>query len=728
MEEYRMATANNQDVYVNLGDYFELVHEKQLLAYGEVGADNIVDNIVETYKKIQLQLQESSVSNNVLLVGKVQSGKTSNLELLTALAFDNGYNVLVIYGGYDKSLLKQTTDRFKKTFDAEGEVDYDSDGPAIFTTDDSDQILGIDDEIMSDLLESEKPVIFVSMKRPVAMKKINALFNRLNTSDLKAFIIDDEGDQASLNNAKDKIKDASATYEQIRVMKRLLNDPMYLSVTATPQANIFLSDWSALKPDSIRLIQPGIGYDGADVYHIMENNIVQLISDDDHEELVNGRIPESLWEAVRYFIVASAIKRKRAQKRKDRFSDMIVHAFREVSQHSAIYTSLDSYINNLQSSFEYNDEDVETYFSEFEYCYSKYVNNEIKKDIKFEDLRDEIFTVVKKTKLILKNGIGKNTQSNENLKWHKIYIGGDLLQRGLTFSNLITTYFTRWASSGGNMDTNLQRARWFGYREKYIDLCKIFTPTNIAQEFVALSEIEDDLWDQFSDVENGLLKIDDILIRADKTRQSPTSKQRVKYKKVSFKNRWIKQKYLLSDDDAIANNNDYLNTLFESLNWNITRTGSRNNDITAEYTSLSSQQLKELIQLIRDVFDLEPFQKKALVDLLNEDEIPIILMDNNCSVDEEGRLIIENVKSRYRSLYPNTFRIKALQQGADSTNQDKINYEGDSFVLIDKDKINIQIHKILPGYNRDEQPMENKEQYMFAIYLPKEKTYFIKDE
>ena len=191
----------------------ELVWKSRVIAaYGETGANNIVQNIVETYKSIQLQLADPNKNNNVLLVGKVQSGKTSNLEMLTALAFDNGYNILVIYGGYDTSLLKQTTDRFKETFGVVGDVTYDDEGPAIFTTDDSNQILSIDDEIMTDLLENNKPVIFVSMKRPVAMRKINALFGRLDKSKFKAFIIDDEGDQASLNTAKDKIKNASATY------------------------------------------------------------------------------------------------------------------------------------------------------------------------------------------------------------------------------------------------------------------------------------------------------------------------------------------------------------------------------------------------------------------------------------------------------------------------------------------------------------------------------------
>lgn len=714
MEKYTYGSESESHISVNLGKYFNLVHEKHISAYGEMSADNIVDNIVETYKYIQEQLSSPSVSNNVLMVGKVQSGKTSNLELFTAMAFDNGYNILVIYGGYDKSLLKQTTERFKSTFDVVGEVTYDGDEPAIFTTDDSAQILSIDDEIMTDLLENNKPVIFVSMKRPAAMRKINALFKRLDKSKFKAFIIDDEGDQASLNTAKDKIENSSATYKEITEMKKLLADPMYLSVTATPQANIFLSDWSALRPDSIRLIQPGMGYDGAEVYHLHENNIVQFVSGEDCEELERGAIPVSLWEAVRYFVVASAIKCKRATKPKDKFSDMIIHSFREVSQHSSIYSSVESYIKSVKDSFEYEDEDVESYLRDFEECFNKYVDDEIKQAINFSDICCEIRTVIKKTKVILKNGIGKTTQSNENLKWHKIYVGGDLLQRGLTFSNLITTYFTRWAASGGNMDTNLQRARWFGYREKYVDLCKIFTTAEIAQEFTALAEIEDDLWEQFEDVENGNLKINDILIQSDKTKQNPTSKQRVDYKKVSFKSRWIKQKFLVSDNDKIVANNNVLEEMFKTLPWTDTDAGSKVGNVTGKYAYFDTNQLKNLISIIYGIFDYEPFQKKALIDLLGQDNIPVILMG-------------EDNKSRYRSLYPHGFRIKALQQGADSTVAEKVTYEGDSSVVIDKNKINIQIHKIIPGYSKSE-PMSEKAQYMFAIYIPKEKVYFVKGD
>src|SRR5690606_34531528 len=100
------------------------------------------------------------------------------------------------------------------------------------------------------------------------------------------------------------------------------------------------------------------------------------------------------------------------------------------------------------------------------------------------------------TYLILQNSKGEISQAHDKLKFHKIFIGGDLLQRGLTFKNLVTTYFTRWPKKG-NMDTVTQRARWLGYRAKFFDLCLIFTTFDIMMEYSRLSEIENDLWDQF---------------------------------------------------------------------------------------------------------------------------------------------------------------------------------------------------------------------------------------
>src|SRR5690606_26303965 len=112
----------------------------------------------------------------------------------------------------------------------------------------------------------------------------------------------------------------------------------------------------------------------------------------------------------------------------------------------------------------------------------------------------------------MQNSSGKMTMTNLNLRKHKVFVGGDLLQRGITFKSLVTTYFTRWPKTAGNMDTTLQRARWFGYRNDYLDLCKIFCTKDIAFKYSKLAEIDNDLWDQFESIENNQLLIEDIII------------------------------------------------------------------------------------------------------------------------------------------------------------------------------------------------------------------------
>ena len=85
-----------------------------------------------------------------------------------------------------------------------------------------------------------------------------------------------------------------------------------------------------------------------------------------------------------------------------------------------------------------------------------------------------------------------------------IIIGGNTLSRGLTIEGLTTTYFCRRT---GQMDTLMQMGRWFGYRSKYLDYCKIFTTKQIQIEYSALTESENDLWDQCYSIEKGELKL-----------------------------------------------------------------------------------------------------------------------------------------------------------------------------------------------------------------------------
>lgn len=719
MEQYTINNSHETPSIVE-GKFFRKIHQKHIESYGEKGANNIVQNVRATYCKLMNQLSSNPEGNhNSLLVGKVQSGKTSNLELLTALAFDNGYNLLLIFGGYDTELLRQSTERFGGTFETAGgeEASY-SENPVLFTTNNSTKeslsINSLDPEFVKELLEEGRPIIITCLKRPPAMKAALKAITKVQESvhGIVPFVIDDEGDQASLNTAKDKARNSTPTYKQIVKIKEILHNPLYLSVTATPQANIFQNDISALNPASIHTVQPGSGYDGASIYHLSENQIVVTLQEEESSTYVS----DSLREAIYYFIVASTIKRLRASHKKEMRSDMIVHVDRTVSAHGNIYDRIHALLEGIKQAFA-NEDSLSFYTSQLQKSYDKYLDVELRSKYPLDTIICEVAKTIQSTGAILQNGIGKTTKEKELTKLHKIYIGGDLLQRGLTFPNLLVSYFTRFAKSGGNMDTTLQRARWFGYRSKYLDLCKIFTTDEIAKEFTVLAEVEDDLWEQFDDVENGLLEIKDIIIQAENTRQSPTAKNKARFKKISFKNRWIKQRFIVTNDDEIAANNQKIQQLIMSVpNWATTTAGSTVNTSTAQYAIFSAEQLITLIESIDTAFDREPFNKKPLVDLVGSSDIPVILM----WTDEDN-------KTRYRSIYNDAAqdRIKALHQGANTTDEERLTYLGDKKVVVDPNKINVQIHYISPGLSKSNRL--GKEQYMFAIYIPKDKIYFVKE-
>lgn len=714
MIEKYIIEKNKQELTINYGKYTELVHKKQVASYGEDSANNILENIKNKFNNSLIQLNNPDKNNNILFVGKVQSGKTSSLEMFTALAFDNGYQMSIIYGGYDSSLLSQTRKRFSKTFDVPQNPTLDDENAIVFSTEDTATLNLLNADNVSTLISSNRPIILLTMKRPDAMKKVNAFLKRIQELKIKAFIIDDEGDQASLNTKKDKQNDASATYREIKHMKKALNDPLYLAVTATPQANIFLNEYSAVKPDDIMLIDPAVGYCGASVYH-QTSDLIDIVNDDISDITSGISMPNSLRNAINYFIVASAIKKNIASDKKANYSDMIVHSHRTTTHHKILYNMINSYIEDLKNCILYDSSDLGGRLNIFKNCYDEYFYEKYNANFSFNNIKENILTVIKQIKPILKNSKGGNSQIIENLTYHKIYVGGDLLQRGVTFENLIATYFTRWAKTGGNMDTNLQRARWFGYRSKYIDLCKIFMTKDISVEFYGLAETEEDLWEQFYQIEQHEKNISDVVIVSPEySNQKPCRRNVADYKKLKFNNRWLKQKFCIADINQINHNNKLIEDLKTNYKVYNTTIGRKDGKVSASYVCVPPENLVNLLHSIEGIFENNPFGGIDICNAITKCsyDIPIVFIakDNN--------------QPRIRSLYPGDLEIKVLQQGADNIDPNKVIYEGDAAVIIDKNKFNMQIHKIEP-YDKQNNK-KYKEQYMFAIYSPSETSYYIK--
>ena len=695
----------DKKIAIKYGRFKNKVNEKHIDSYGELSAKNILNNSTKILKQLFMQKYDQKISNNSLLVGKVQSGKTSNLEMITALAFDNNINLVVIYGGYDNNLVDQCVERFEETF----EIDHsDDDSPYLFST--QSDLSFINNSFFEEAIEDERPIILVSLKRPKALMKLNECLKQIDKQKINAIIIDDEGDQASLDTNKHSKEEVSATYSEIITTKNRLNDPIYLSVTATPQANIFQPELSAIMPNSLHLIPPANSYDGAEVFHLVDDNIV-IIPDNDKIQLDELYMTSSLKDAINYFILASTIMFLRGIK----YSDMIVHSHKEKIGHKAICEIINDYTDNIIMSInEGNDEDLRISFNEIRSIYNeKYFTKNIISTYPWnDDLEKNIKRIIRNIHVIEQNSDNGFDKKTLDAFKHKIYVGGDLLQRGITFKHLVTTYFTRWAKAG-NMDTNLQRARWFGYRSKYLDLCKVFTTNTIKCEFSNLATIENDLWSQFEMVTRGELEIQDIIIDGNNTSLNPTRKNVADYKKVKFSKSWNNQRTGVFDQNIIEQNNNLLKQLISEFEKNDTSVGRTDGKTSAHYLIIPENRFKKFIIDTMVIFDNHPFNKEDILMNINSD-VCLVLMNTPDSDAERKRTFKNGI-------------VSALQQGADTTDESKRKYLGDAHVIVKKDIPNVQVFNILPknGDGNDELMPEYK-QYMYSLHFPVVKNVFKK--
>jgi Z1 domain len=71
-----------------------------------------------------------------------------------------------------------------------------------------------------------------------------------------------------------------------------------------------------------------------------------------------------------------------------------------------------------------------------------------------------------------------------------VLISGNKLSRGLTLEGLLVSFYVRRANA---YDTLLQMGRWFGYREDYVDLTRLYTTTVLADNFRDLATYEEEL-------------------------------------------------------------------------------------------------------------------------------------------------------------------------------------------------------------------------------------------
>ena len=93
---------------VNLDGRYMSAVQNYLLADGIPleGVTRIVSNAAQTLSYCPYPEGNGTCQKTGIVIGKVQSGKTSNFISITALAFDNNYDIFIVFGGTKKPLVK----------------------------------------------------------------------------------------------------------------------------------------------------------------------------------------------------------------------------------------------------------------------------------------------------------------------------------------------------------------------------------------------------------------------------------------------------------------------------------------------------------------------------------------------------------------------------------------------------------------------------------------------
>lgn len=607
--------------------------------------DKILDKCVNPKKK-------GSWDRRGMVVGHVQSGKTSNYVGLINKATDAGYKVIIVIAGTISSLRIQTQHRID-----EGFVGRSS---AAFIREKENRVVGVGKykvntdiySLTSSFIENGKdkgdfsqsvanslnipigknPVVFVIKKNKSILENLIDWFSKdVNAKivdgspklfDVPVLVIDDEADAASVNASK-SIDEIKTINRLIRTLLNLFNQNTFIGYTATPYANLFISQehkeelttvvknkeykiGEDLFPrDFIINIKAPTNYIGAAKIFGFENpngetkeplDIFRAIDDYDppffktinknNKEDLPDYLPKSLEKAIKSFILTCAIRRLRGHENKH--NSMLVHVALLVKWIDRVAYLVNKKTREYANAIRSEDAQIlqelkEIYETDFIPTTENVLENLDYKDIRikkhsWEEVKGELKKAVSKIDVRSVHG----TRSTTNLEYHNIEeidynrhenglsviaVGGSRLSRGITLEGLSISYYLRTTKM---YDSLMQMGRWFGYRPGYVDLCRLYTTEQIFEWFNHITMATEEMRNDFDEMTASHQRPKDfrLKVRNHHGLMTITSLAKLHFSKnieISFSGTNPQTYLLFKDQKSIQNNFKNLQNLFESL-------------------------------------------------------------------------------------------------------------------------------------------------------------------
>ena len=448
-----------------------------------------------------------------LVLGKVQSGKTTSFNSVISLALDNGFDLVILLGGRSNQLLKQNRNELKNNLLSKNIADnchilssHKEDGGA---------------QVISGF--SIKPIkfgakyLFVIMKQQDHLDYLAKLLSkaRKELKDVNTLIIDDEADNASLNTLinDDDIGAESRIYNSIKNLRQSIPRHSLLQYTATPQSLLLTSATDQYRPLKARFVTPGKGYIGnSELFYENSSSIINVQETDEDIKKFDDPITELPNQFINvlnaYLLVCAETFIK-----KDIFDKnvtMLVHPSSSKKTHRSWGDQIKKYLRELEYDIDDNSIDFnQKHQMKFKNAYND-LTYETKNISQFKSLYEfipKVITYVSSQVIVLNS----DPDSDRNITWDlpfNILVGGNMLDRGFVVKGLAITYMPR-SKGQGNIDTIQQRGRFFGYKEKYIDYIKIWLKDDTINVFSTYAKHEQLLWEDLKMHSRKDLSLDD---------------------------------------------------------------------------------------------------------------------------------------------------------------------------------------------------------------------------
>jgi hypothetical protein len=555
----------------DLVEYFWKRYKNYLIQNGKLDISSINQleyNTLDLMNHLGNPENASPFFKRGLVIGDVQSGKTSAYIGLICKAADSGYRIVILLTGITETLRAQTQKRMEEGiigFSITGQKDrlngavrkrvgVGSDGGPIKVTAMTSieyDFIGSVDRVITTSLESNRLIIFIVKKNTKVLNRLYHWLYDINVdrSDGKIhypmLMIDDEADNASINTNKEE-DDPTKTNEIIRRIANGFTQTTYVGFTATPYANVFINPDSKeeminddLFPKNfIHVLPAPSNYVGAT--HIFgkdskyKKSLVWIHDIQEPDELSNpeefdslnsfyykhkkewsGILPKSLNTSIYCFFLANVVRDLRGDSQSPRTMMVNITRFVKVQKYIQEYIELlfNEVFNEIRVDFseiDLNNRKIKLY-QDLKTCWEEYFSNI---DFSWEEIgkKSNLFNAIKDIQVLVVNS-GKNTgkldyEKNPHLR--AIAVGGLALSRGLTLEGLITSYFYRNTST---FDVLMQMGRWFGYRKNYEDLFRIWTSKKSADWYNEIAENTEDLKRDITRMRDAKLTPEDFGLR-----------------------------------------------------------------------------------------------------------------------------------------------------------------------------------------------------------------------